>query len=444
MRIDSNECLIFDSGAGAGKTYALRESLRHVIRNHGRRLIEHGQQIICITYTNVATEELKERLGHSDIVLVSTIHERMWDLIGKYQNELVEIHKRKLQNEVTEMKDDINSERFQKFNELADSEKEDFKDLMNQLKSEFYRCYDMKSTDYRREFGSQISRFNALLHNIGTFRKLVSIIYKIERYEKALMRIEEGDPKYNKVQYTTRVNNDRMDKMQISHDTLIEYGSKMFEQYDMLRRIVIDMYPYIFIDEYQDTNPLIVKIMNWLSKTAHKIGHPIFIGYYGDSAQNVYEEGVGNLLFQTHSGLTQIIKKFNRRSASEVIDVINRIRSDGIDQVSIYEDSNCGNVELYEGSKDQISVMLEKCKTDWSIDYENKMNCLVLTNKLVAEQTGLPNFYNVVSKMPCYSVGRGYEQLNTELLSSDLSKLGYVLVSRKNPQKREGKSTTSV
>lgn len=425
FKIDNNECMVFDSGAGAGKTYALTESLRHVIKRHGKRLSEHGQQIICITYTNVATEELKERLGHSDLVLISTIHERMWNLIERYQDELVEIHASKLREEIVKMQDEINSDKFQKFNELEEVDKEDFIDLMNQLKLEFYRCYEMRSTDYRREFGSQMSRFNALLHNVATFRKLVLTIYKIEGYKKALTKIEEGNSNYRKVQYTARVNNDRLEKMQISHDTLLEYGNKMFERYHILRRLVIDKYPYIFIDEYQDTNPLIVSTMKCLSQTAQEIEHQLFIGYYGDSAQNIYENGVGNLLLETHSGLTQIVKEFNRRSSSEVIDVINQIRLDGINQTSIYEDSNCGRVEFYQGSKDQIAGMLDKCKEDWSIDDDNKMHCLVLTNKVVAEQTGLSSFYNIVSRMPRYSIGKGYEQLNTELLSSDLLKLGY-------------------
>lgn len=424
-KIDNNECMFFDSGAGAGKTYALTESLRYVIKKYGKHLSEHGQQIICITYTNVATDELKERLGHSDLVLISTIHERLWDLIKKHQDQLVEIHMNKMQEEVIIMDNDINSEKFQKFNELKDEEKADFINLMNHLKSEFYRCYELRSADYKKEFGSQMTRFYPLLHNLETFKRLVSTIYKMEGYKEAITKIGEGDTKYRNVQYTTRVNNDRLAKMQISHNTLLEYGNKMFEKYPILRQIVIDKYPYIFIDEYQDTNPLIVSIMNLLTQTAHEIDHPLFVGYYGDSAQNIYNDGVGNLLLQIHPVLTPVFKEFNRRSSSEVIDVINRIRADEIIQTSIYEDSKCGNVEFFTGPKDLIPTMLEKCKADWFIDGENKLNCLVLTNKVVAEQTGLTNLYNVVKRMPRYSIGKGYDLINTELLSNDLSKLGY-------------------
>jgi len=57
--IDNFEHLIFNAGAGAGKTHSLIESLKHLIQKHGNRLKTHNQNIICITYTNVATNEIK-------------------------------------------------------------------------------------------------------------------------------------------------------------------------------------------------------------------------------------------------------------------------------------------------------------------------------------------------------------------------------------------------
>ena len=62
--IDSFEHIIFNAGAGAGKTHALIESLKYIIHKNGNRLKTHNQNIICITYTNVATNEIKERLGN--------------------------------------------------------------------------------------------------------------------------------------------------------------------------------------------------------------------------------------------------------------------------------------------------------------------------------------------------------------------------------------------
>ena len=47
----------------------------------------------------------------------------------------------------------------------------------------------------------------------------------------------------------------------ISHDEVIILSDKMFEKYPKIISFVKSRYPFIFIDEYQDTNPLIVKIL---------------------------------------------------------------------------------------------------------------------------------------------------------------------------------------
>ena len=68
--IDQFKHIKFNAGAGAGKTHALKESLLYIVNKHGDKLKYHNQQILCITYTNVATNEIKERIGNSSLVKV--------------------------------------------------------------------------------------------------------------------------------------------------------------------------------------------------------------------------------------------------------------------------------------------------------------------------------------------------------------------------------------
>ena len=60
------------------KTYALVQSLKLLLNKKESQFYIHGQKILCITYTNAAANEIKERLGNTPLILVSTIHERMW------------------------------------------------------------------------------------------------------------------------------------------------------------------------------------------------------------------------------------------------------------------------------------------------------------------------------------------------------------------------------
>ncbi len=51
-----------EAGAGAGKTYSLDKALRRLIDRQGIDLLRRGQQVGCITYTNVAKDEIISRI----------------------------------------------------------------------------------------------------------------------------------------------------------------------------------------------------------------------------------------------------------------------------------------------------------------------------------------------------------------------------------------------
>lgn len=429
--IDKDESIVFSAGAGAGKTYALTESLKHIIRQHGDRLLRHNQKIICITYTNVATNEIKDRLGNSDIVRVSTIHERLWALISSYQKELVRIHAEKVQDELVKIKhglldseEEKESKQFKAYRELSEQERDNFKAIMIARKNDFYRFYDKPAKEFKSSLETHLGSYAELLSNVANFKKTVSTIYRIENYRECLEKISEGHRKYGEVKYDDRYNFDVLHKMIISHDTLLEYALKMIRTYDLLKRVILDTYPYILIDEYQDTNKSVVEMMKLIEDYAKTIRRRIFIGYFGDSAQNIYEDGVGGDLTLVHPGLKAVNKQFNRRSHSEIIDVINRIRNDDIKQKSIYDDCTGGSVEFYTGSGDVKNLFIEEYRGKWGIDSGNKLHCLVLLNKFVAEFNGFPEIYNCFSDTSYYRIN--YDRLNNELLSNDLSKLGDV------------------
>lgn len=52
----------------------------------------------------------------------------------------------------------------------------------------------------------------------------------------------------------------RILKGEISHDEVLIIAKKMFETYPKLCKIVCSKYPFIFVDEYQDTSPLVEEL----------------------------------------------------------------------------------------------------------------------------------------------------------------------------------------
>lgn len=424
--IDTGKSVIFNSGAGAGKTYALIESLKYIIRHKAKNLKKHNQEIVCITYTNVATEEVKERLGNTDLVLVSTIHERIWGFIKDYQKELVEIHKLKLESEILILHENLRTGKdYEKYQELEAKEKEEFKKIMIKNKDLFFKNYSGKAAEVKKAFEQLLIGYPNLLRNIGNFKRIVNTIYKLDQYTRCHENIILKKPGYKTVEYNSIFNNDQIHKMRISHNTVLDYALKIIKKYDLLKQIIIDKYPFIFIDEYQDTDTKVVLIMNYLEQYAKKINHDIFIGYFGDVVQNIYGDGVGSEIIRIHSGLKPINKRFNRRSRREIIEVINKIRNDGMEQVSIYDDCAGGSVKFYKGKPEHVRCLIDKYIYEWEISKNNPLHCLVLTNKDVAKYSGFENIYEYFKDTDKYS-GRNYNQLNTELLSNDLSKLGEI------------------
>lgn len=105
--IDQGKSFIFDAGAGSGKTYSLVECLKRVVTLKGDVLSKESQIIACITFTNVAVDEIRSRLGNSKVTHISTIHEFIWPFLSSFQDELVVIHRQKLEEKIVEKEDKV-------------------------------------------------------------------------------------------------------------------------------------------------------------------------------------------------------------------------------------------------------------------------------------------------------------------------------------------------
>ena len=320
----------------------------------------------------------------------------------------------------------LSKSEYEKYRALDVSAQEHFFQLMHENKKKYNMAYNLKAAEFKAAMPEEIGlQYAELISNVSKFKGLVDKLFKRKRYLDCLCKIESGEKDYKVVNYDAMYNRDRLDKMRISHDTLLEYGYKLIERYPRMRQLIIDKYPYILIDEYQDTADIVVKTMCLIEQYAKQIKHDVFIAYFGDSVQNIYDTGVGKQLIQLHPGLASVYKEYNRRSYSEVIDVANRIRNDEIVQKSIYSDCSGGSVKLYYGNGESVSKFIEKCAEKWNVQVENPLHCMFATNQMVAEYSGFPKVYEVFKKAEIYR-GIGYKQLNSELLSHDIIHLGRV------------------
>ena len=189
-------------------------------------------------------------------------------------------------------------------------------------------------------------------------------------------------------------------RVQISHDHLLIVAEKMFSKFKKLCDILADIANYIFVDEYQDTSPLIVKILlEHLQKSTKKN----VVGFFGDSMQAIYDSGVGDL---DSYNLAKIQKAQNRRNPKKVIDLANKFRNDGLVQIPS-SDVTAPNMEegniiqgvakfIYGNDINKLEVLRNsKLYRELEFDIPNKTKELRLTHKLNAEMAGFSKLFEL-------------------------------------------------
>jgi len=89
--LSQKKSFVLEAGAGAGKTYSLIHALKHMLEIEGNELLRNNQKIACITYTNIARDEIESRTDHHPVIFSATIHSFCWSIIKDFQPRLREI-----------------------------------------------------------------------------------------------------------------------------------------------------------------------------------------------------------------------------------------------------------------------------------------------------------------------------------------------------------------
>lgn len=197
----------------------------------------------------------------------------------------------------------------------------------------------------------------------------------------------------------------------ISHDELLIVANYLFEKYSKLSSIVKDKYKFIFIDEYQDTSKVVVDTFLTHFK---KSGRKNIVGFFGDAMQSIYDDGIGNL--DEYKGedadtVNEVPKKQNRRNPQLVIDLANKLRTDGITQ----EHSNDPNAPNMVGGAVKQGAVLFLHSTDgdinkveryleenysWDFNNSKETKELNLTHNLIADKAGFRTLMDVYDRDP--------------------------------------------
>ncbi|WP_201269971.1 UvrD-helicase domain-containing protein [Sinorhizobium meliloti] len=121
------------------------------------------------------------------------------------------------------------------------------------------------------------------------------------------------------VEYDVGFRRIRNNVVMISHDDVLALAGALLPK-EKFQKLVAARYPFILIDEYQDTNSEMMDAFK--VNLFGREGGPKF-GLFGDHWQQIYDKTCGHV---EHPQLTAIGKGANFRSSTAVVDVLNRMR----------------------------------------------------------------------------------------------------------------------
>lgn len=339
--LKNGESFYVIAGAGSGKTTSLITALDHIRDTYGAQLHRSAQRVVCVTYTKRAVAVISAKLGWDDLFEVSTLHGFLWREIKRYTPDI----RRALEIGLIPSK-------------IAKKKEDD---------------------------------------NGGNSQKAVAARTSIIELEAALSKLESvpnfeyGDSNFS--DYS---------KGELSHDDVIDVAAFMITNNQPLRRIIGQKYPFIFVDEAQDTHNNIVAALNMICSGS---GLPI-VGYFGDPMQQIYDKRAGD--FKGPEGSHRIPKEENFRCSVAVIKVLNAFRDD-IQQFAA--GSNAGVegsviVRLIQTEKpagprnrytieqiERTSAKLDDVLAEWQLAESQDLKQLFLVRQMIARRLRFANLH---------------------------------------------------
>jgi DNA helicase-2/ATP-dependent DNA helicase PcrA len=348
------------AGPGAGKTHWLVHHILEIIKQP-ERLGKH-RKLACLTYTNIGADTVVRRLGSAaSCCFVGTVHSFLYKNVVKPYIGLVAE-----EFEITPMKLEGYDESI-----IGDYS------FLQSWKEETKQKYLFDNEALVRALG-------ATWWTLDENKKIV-----LTNRPKKFIKVNEKSLKkdsaftYKKMAW----------KRGVFHpDDIFYFAIKLLDEHPIISKVLAAKFPYLFIDEFQDSNPLQVKIFQHFAT----IG--IFVGIIGDTAQSIYGfSGASPDDFHSFKApnIQDYVIRQNRRSSDEIILLLNHIRTD-IEQIPV-RNENMGIPELLVGTK-QAAQDYAKAQVSREIVMLSRNNQTVQELRAPTRAAGLPKLFSEMAK----------------------------------------------
>ncbi|WP_422486101.1 DNA helicase PcrA [Gudongella sp. DL1XJH-153] len=298
--------LLIMAGAGSGKTRVVTHKIAHLIDHKGVSPYE----ILAITFTNKAANEMKERVAN----LIAVDVDKMW--MGTFHSICV----RMLRRDIEKIGYDKNFSIYDR-----DDQKTLIKECMKELNldKEMYKENGLLAKIGELK-NTQVTPDEYINDNYGDFRERnIGEAYAL--YQKKLRF-------YNALDF---------DDLLIKGVELLKTSPQVLKRYQ-------ERFKHIFVDEYQDTNKVQYQFVKLLS------GYHNNICVVGDSDQAIYSwrhADITNILEfeKDFPGAKVILLEQNYRSTEAILKVANQVIQKNTQRKhkNLWTDKNEGSSAVY-------------------------------------------------------------------------------------------------
>ena len=298
------------AGPGAGKTHFLVENVKNIVTQNSAIVESRSRKVLCVTYTNAAVDEIKKRLDKfTDCVDVCTIHGFIIEhIIQPFQQDLISLMESDFGISVR-AKGKITSQ-IEGLGILHGIDKNEIYEYVKKLNpSEF----SSDVFDYSKKAMGEIQTDN---------NSFADSVIKGETRQvklKAPSKIAECHIIPLK-QYVWSV------VRKLTHDEVLYFGYRILETNPTALYAIRVKFPFIFVDEFQDTNPIQTLLIKLIGQRS------TIVGVIGDIAQSIYSfQGARPTDFGTFSiegkrPIEEYVINGNRRSTANIVNLCNFLR----------------------------------------------------------------------------------------------------------------------
>ena len=306
--LHKNGPLLVLAGAGSGKTRVLTTSIAHLIENEN----VDPRNIIAITFTNKAANEMKERVAS----LLNMDVSHLW--IGTFHSICARILR-------------MNIDKIGYSSNFTIYDTSDQRTLIKEI----IKDLGYKDSINPREAQNLISSLKNKSISPNEFLKIETYYQYHNEYYEIYRQYEKRKFDYNALDFDDLI--EKVLELFTKDKDVLDYYQKKFE--------------YVFVDEYQDTNVSQYELIKYFA------GFHNNVVVVGDADQSIYSfrgADINNILnFEKDFKDADVIKlEQNYRSTSNILNTANSLIINNIDRKdkNLWTDNSTGDAVIYKNN----------------------------------------------------------------------------------------------